>query len=197
MKSRLRRRFYARNPLLVCQCLLGKTLVRRIDHQLIAGKIVEVEAYVGPEDEASHAYRNFRSPRTQIQYGKRGCSYVFIVYGMFHCFCVVVGPDHVPAVCLIRAVEPLLGLDLMRKNRKCATYRNLTNGPGRLCESFDIDKRHYGLDLCRSDTLFIGDGETVPASKIKSSRRIGVEYSGNSKRLPWRFYLENPFVSRP
>ena len=193
----LSRSFYNKDPLQVCRSLLGNVLVRSIGRRKIIGRIVEVEAYVGPEDKASHAYRNRKSSRTYIQYGERGYSYIFRIYGIYCCLCIVVGPGHIPAVCLIRAVEPLLGLDSMMHNRNSTNSLNLTNGPGKLCQAFGVDERHNGLDLCNSRSLFVARGDAIDRSRIRASQRIGIDYSGSWKNLPWRFYIaDNPFVSR-
>jgi len=192
----LTRSFYQRNPLLVAKNLLGKTLVRSVREKIMTGKIVEVEAYIGPEDKASHAYRNLRTDRTMLQFGERGLAYVYTVYGVNHCFCVVAGRDHIPAVCLIRAVEPLLGLETMRTNRQAPSTLSLTNGPSKLCQAFAIDQRYYGTDLCTRGPLYIAEGDSIPKGLIGTSGRIGIDYAEESKDHPWRYFLRgNKFVS--
>jgi DNA-3-methyladenine glycosylase len=190
----LPRSFYARPVLNVARDAIGKILVHQTDAGLVAGRIVEAEAYRGPEDRAAHSYGGRRTARTEAMFGPPGHAYVFFVYGMhWHVNLVTTAVD-APHAVLIRAVEPLVGVELMAERRGLEpTDRNLTNGPGKVCQAFDIDKRCYGLDLCES-RLFLSDGAR---GKLGRAPRVGVDYAGDWAARPWRvFELENPWVSR-
>ncbi|MHA1675849.1 MAG: DNA-3-methyladenine glycosylase, partial [Candidatus Njordarchaeales archaeon] len=135
-RAPLNRNFYERYTVDVARDLLGKVLVRVLSsEQILAGIIVETEAYRGQDDPASHAYGR-KTPRNAIMYGKPGYSYVYFIYGMYHCLNVVTEPEGVPAAVLIRAVEPIFGIELMKKYRNTDKISNLTNGPGKLCQAF-------------------------------------------------------------
>lgn len=190
----LPRTFYARPVLTVARESIGKILVHETPAGRVSGRVVEAEAYRGPEDRAAHSYGGRRTPRTEVMFGPAGFAYVFFVYGMHWHVNLVTTGDGEPHAVLIRAVEPLEGIELMAERRGLAPGdRNLTNGPGKVCAAFDIDKRCYGLDLCKSP-LFLSDG---PRGKIARSPRVGVDYAGAWAARPWRFFeLDNPFVSR-
>jgi DNA-3-methyladenine glycosylase len=190
----LPRSFYARPVLSVARDAIGKILVHRTDAGLVAGRIVEAEAYRGPEDRAAHSYGGRRTARTEAMFGPPGHAYVFFVYGMhWHVNLVTTAAD-APHAVLIRAVEPLVGVELMAERRGLGPAdRNLSNGPGKVCQAFDIDKRCYGLDLCGT-RLFLSDGAR---GKLGRAPRVGVDYAGDWAARPWRFFeLENPWVSR-
>lgn len=192
--KKLERSFYAQPTLNVARELLGKYLVRWTDAGPIVGKIVETEAYVGPEDQASHASRG-RTRRTEVMFGPPGFAYVYLIYGMYSCFNVVTEEEGYPAAVLIRAVEPVLPQPPDRvHNRKSLP----TNGPGKVCRYFAIDRSLNGVDLCGS-LLFIEDrGTTLAPEEIVTTTRIGVDYAGPWKDKPWRFYLRgNLYVSSP
>ncbi len=192
----LSRRFYEQQPLAVAKKLLGKNIVRRIEEGVMIARIVETEAYIGPRDRASHAYDNRKTKRTEVQWGRRGCAYVFKIYGRNHCFCVVIGPRHVPAVALIRAVEPIQGFELMAKNRDVGSVLNLTNGPSKFAQAFRITSELNATDLCRRADFFIAEGEE-PNGRIVSSTRIGIDYAREYRNVPWRFCVpDNMFVSK-
>ena len=192
---RIRRPFYEQNTIEVARQLLGKYLVRHHAEGATVGRIVETEAYIGPEDKACHASRG-RTPRTDIMFGPAGHAYVYLIYG-FHCMLNIVteAPDF-PAAVLIRAVEPVEGIELMRSRRQVEGLRRLANGPGKLCQAFAIDRRLNGDDMC-GEVLYVEDrGEAAP--KILTTARIGVDYAGKWKRKPWRFLVGgNEFVSKP
>jgi DNA-3-methyladenine glycosylase len=192
--SPLPRSFYARPVLAVARDVIGKLLVHDTPEGRVAGRIVESEAYRGPEDRAAHSYGGRRTARTEVMFGPPGYAYVFFVYGMHHQMNLVTTEDGAPHAVLLRAVEPLVGLELMATRRGLpATDRNLTNGPGKLCQAFGIDRGHYGLDLCEA-RLFLAEG---PRGRVLRSPRVGVDYAGVWAERPWRFYEhENPWVSR-
>lgn len=193
--SKLPRSFYERSTVEVARQLLGKYLVRKHPDGTTVGRIVETEAYVGPEDKACHASRG-RTARTEVMFGPPGHAYVYFVYGFHHMLNVVTEDVGFPAAVLIRAVEPVGGIMLMKKRRNTEAPRNLASGPGKLCEAFRIDRTLNGIDLCGS-LLFAHDaGEPAPRTVAKP--RIGVNYAGRWKHKPWRFLIPgNEFVSKP
>jgi DNA-3-methyladenine glycosylase len=190
---RLSRAFYEQPTVEVARQLLGKYLVRIDDAGVRAGMILETEAYIGPDDKASHASRG-RTPRTSVMFGPAGFAYIYLIYGMHHCLNIVTEQEDYPAAVLIRAVEPSEGLELMLEQRLILDVRRLTNGPGKLCQAFGIDRRLNGLDLC-GEALFIEDRSTSLID-IVATTRVGVDYAGPWKDKPWRFYIAgHPGVS--
>jgi DNA-3-methyladenine glycosylase len=195
--SRLRRGFFARDTLVVARALLGQRLVRVLDRERLAGRIVEVEAYIGEEDLASHA-RFGPTARNAPMYGAPGHAYVYFIYGMHHCLNVVTGRAGYPAAVLIRALEPVEGIATMRARRgQGRALPLLTNGPARLCQALGIDRRFDGADLCAPDALlFIERDATVPDDAIASGPRVGVRGDERALTVPWRFYVrESRYVS--
>jgi DNA-3-methyladenine glycosylase len=190
----LPRSFYARPVLTVARDAIGKILVHETNEGRIAGRIVEAEAYRGPEDRAAHSFGGRRTKRTEVMFGAPGHAYVFFVYGMHWHVNLVTTRVGAPEAVLIRAVEPLEGIPLMVARRGVAdTTPNLTNGPGKVCQAFGIDARCYGVDLCRGPLVLI-DG---PRGKIGRSARIGVAYAGDWAARPFRFFERgNRYVSR-
>ncbi len=190
--TRLERKFFARPPQVVARELLGKVLVRRLGEALLSGRIVETEAYSARHDPASHAFRG-RTPRTEIMFGPPGFAYVYFIYGKHYCLNVVTEPEGRASAVLIRALEPQEGIPLMQRFRGTASLRQLTSGPGKLCQALSIDHSMNGVDLL-GDELFLCQGEAVSPEKIVATRRVGVSAG---RELPWRFYLKgNPYVSR-
>ena len=177
--------------------LLGMLLVHRTAEGVAAGMIVETEAYVGAVDKACHAYQN-RSERTEIMYHNGGVAYVYLIYGMHHCFNVVTGPEGEGNAVLIRALEPVIGIELMCKRRQTDTLQNLCSGPGKVCRALAITKNEYGLDLCAADSpLRLIRYRHVPDAQIAATPRINVAYAEEAAAWPWRFYVkENPYVSK-
>jgi DNA-3-methyladenine glycosylase len=192
----LPRSFYARPVLTVARDVIGKVLVHRTPQGLLAGRIVEAEAYRGPEDRAAHSFGGRRTERTEAMYGPPGFAYVFFVYGMHWHVNLVTTREGAPHAVLLRAVEPLLGAELMAARRGVAADNvNLCNGPGKLCQAFGIDRRHYAADLTRGP-LFLSEG-TTPRGKLGRSPRIGVDYAEDWAEKPWRFFeLDSRWVSR-
>lgn len=179
---RLPRSFYARGTLTVARELLGMHLVRAHEDRVRIGRIVEVEAYQGPEDLAAHSSKG-RTPRTEVMYGPPGHAYVYFIYGFWHCLNVVTAPEGVPHAVLIRALEPVSGID------------NTTHGPGLLCRALHIDRSLNGTDLL-GDTLWVERPARFRKPRIVRSPRIGVDYAGDWARKPWRFYdADSPYVS--
>jgi DNA-3-methyladenine glycosylase len=193
---RLDRTFYYQSTLQMAQDLLGKRLVRVLNGQRLSGIIVETEAYIGEADKACHASRG-RTPRTEVMYGPPGHAYVYFIYGMHHCFNVVTEEEGFPAAVLIRALEPVEGLEWMRRHRPGRSDDQLTNGPGKLCAALAIDRTLNGVDLCTSQVFFVEEGRTVAGEEIATSPRIGIRSDEVARSRPWRFYIEgNRCVSR-
>lgn len=194
----LKRIFYERNIFTVAKELLGKILVHETENQVTSGKIVETEAYVGPQDMASHAYKGLRTKRTEVQYGPKGHAYIYFIYGMYYCLNVTSGEiPGTPEAILIRAVEPIEGIEIMLRNRKLTKdkIRNLTSGPAKLCDAMGITTQLNGHDLIKPP-LYIKDGGEVSQDRVQEANRIGVDYAGEWKKMPWRYFIEdNDFVS--
>lgn len=194
--AKLPKSFYQRDTTQVAQELLGKILVHIINGRRVSGKITEVEAYLGAKDRACHSYNSRRTARTEAMYASGGGAYIYFTYGMHHCFNVVTQGQNVPEAVLIRALEPLEGLDIMEKNRRGAALKNLTTGPGKLAQALDLNKKLNG-ELLTSSELFIEKAPVLPTSQIVKKSRIGVDYAGPHARLPLRFYIKgNPFISK-
>ncbi len=193
----LPRSFFDRDTVHVARELLGHYLVREYEGQVLVGRIVETEAYVGLEDKASHASVG-RTARNAVMFGPPGHAYVYVIYGVHHCLNVVTEPEGFPAAVLIRALEPVEGIDVMRRLRGGRPDRELTNGPGKLCQALAIDLRFNGYDLCRGEVLWVGEGTSVPPEHILHGPRVGVRGDERALTVPWRFAIRsNPFVSRP
>jgi len=195
----LRREFYKRDTLTVAKELLGKYLVHESPEGVTIGKIVETEAYMGPEDKASHAYGNLRTKRTEVQFGPKGHVYIYQVYGMYYCFNVSSGgvPGK-PEAILVRALEPVSGVEIMMKRRGASKGQtaNLTSGPGRLCMAMGMSTRQNGADLC-VPPLHIDTGVTADKNDIAQTKRVNVDYSGEWKDKAWRLFIrDNIFVSK-
>ncbi|HEV2441603.1 MAG TPA: DNA-3-methyladenine glycosylase [Steroidobacteraceae bacterium] len=174
---KITRDFYARDTLTVARELIGMHLVHAHGDALRAGRIVETEAYQGPEDLAAHSSRG-RTPRTEVMFGPPGHAYVYFIYGFWYCLNIVTEAEGVPHAVLLRALEPVSGIE------------DKTWGPGLLCRAMHIDKRLNGADLC-GDVLWLerprmSDRRRAP--RIARSARIGVDYAGEWARRPWRFY---------
>jgi len=191
-KRKLPREFYTRkNVLTVSRDLLGKLLVvPDKEGKRVSGKIVEVEAYRGPEDRASHAYGGRRTKRTETMYQLGGIAYVYFVYGMYNQFNVVTNIEDIPHAILVRALEPVEGLDRMRLRRHSHPDKNLTNGPGKLCVAMGIDRELDRADLL-SERVWIEEFEKVPASNIATGPRIGIDYAEEWIEKPWRFWIKS------
>jgi DNA-3-methyladenine glycosylase len=195
----LPRSFYFRPTLQVARNLLGKYIVRKIGIKLLIGKIVEVEAYC-EGDPASHAFRG-RTKRNDVMFWEGGYLYVYFTYGMHFCANVVTGKEGTGEAVLIRAIEPIAGIEIMMKNRQKgrlhlldgAYLTNLTNGPAKFCQAFDISRKENGSDLLDGE-ISITEGESIPSKLIKRSSRIGIQQGVEKK---WRFFIAgNIWVAR-
>lgn len=197
-KAKLPREFYTRgNVLHVARDLLGKLLVVPDERgRRVSGMIVEVEAYRGPEDRASHAYGGRRTRRTETMYGEGGVAYVYFVYGMYFQFNVVSNMAQVPHAILVRALEPVEGIEIMRERRHSHPDHNLTNGPGKLCIALGIDRALNSVDLL-GNRVWLEEFQHVSPRRIARGPRIGIDYAQEWIDKPWRFWIrDNSFVSR-
>ena len=173
-RSVLPHSYFNRPTVQVARSLIGKYLVREIDGRILAGKIVEVEAYVGSKDKACHAAKG-RTQRTEVMFGPAGVAYVYLIYGMYHCLNVVTEREEFPSAVLIRAIE----LD-----------GELIDGPGRLCRALEVDRRLNRVDLTTGESLWCEDrGEVVERGTVGAYPRIGVDYAGKWAEKLWRFRL--------
>jgi DNA-3-methyladenine glycosylase len=181
---RLNRDFYARSTLSVARDLLGQQLVHiGSDGVARGGRIVETEAYVGPHDAASHA-RSGRKGRASLMWGRAGIAYVYLIYGLHHCFNVVTEVEGYPGAVLVRAIEP--GANTER-----------ASGPALVCRALRIDRSCNGLDLVDSVNLFIESSPPVEDTRVRMGPRIGVDYAGDWAAHPWRFWVaDSEHVSR-
>jgi DNA-3-methyladenine glycosylase len=188
----LPRSFYARPSLEVARDLIGRLLVRPLPGGRLVGRIVEIEAYQ-EGDPASHSFRG-RTARNEVMFGRPGHLYVYLSYGMHFCMNVVTGRDGEGSAVLLRAVEPVEGIDWMLARRGLDDVRLLCAGPGRLTQAFGIDRAHNGADLVAGDVLFVASGSAVPEDRIGVSPRVGLTLGVDR---PWRFFeAGSPFVSR-
>ncbi|MCS7060824.1 MAG: DNA-3-methyladenine glycosylase [Anaerolineae bacterium] len=199
--GRLPRSFFARDTRLVARELLGRVLVRVLDDGTrLSGRIVETEAYC-PGDTAAHAYRG-QTARNAPMFMQPGVAYVYFTYGMHYCFNVVTEQAGTPAAVLVRALEPLEGIDIMRQHRSrngvAPADRDLCRGPARLCRALCIDRAFNGYDMLHVDSrLFIERGHPVPDSRTAASPRIGVSGDPIARTVEWRWFVaDSPFVSR-
>jgi DNA-3-methyladenine glycosylase len=195
---KLKKEFYL-NPSAteIAQALLGKVLCTQLDGSFTAGRIVEVEAYSGRDDKACHANNNKRTKRTEIMYHAGGVGYVYLIYGMYHLFNVVSNQQDRADAVLIRALEPMEGIDIMMERMGVSKLTKITAGPGKLSKAMGITKDLYGADLVGTDIWIADDGIHYNQQQIIKTTRIGVEYAEEDAMKPWRFYIDgNPFVSR-
>ena len=189
--TRVPRSFFRRYTPKVAKDLLGTRLVRTIDGARLSGVIVEVEAYRGAKDPASHAYRG-RSRRNEVMYGPPGHAYVYFTMGMHHCLNITTEPEGIAAAVLIRALEPLEGIEEMRRNRGVEDIRNLASGPGNLTKALGIDMSLNGEDMVKSRSLFLEAGKSP--IEVGRSARVGVSRGASFR---WRFFVRaNAFVSK-
>lgn len=189
--------FYDRKDVVkIAEELLGKILVTKFD-EVTSGRIVETEAYIGIADRASHSFGNRRTARNEIMYSSAGMAYVYICYGMHQMFNIVTNAKNVPDAILIRAVEPLKGIDIMAKRTgKNPTDKTITRGPGNVAKALGINKHHSGLFLLDESIFLLDDAYEIKKEKLGISKRIGVEGAGADASLPYRFYEKgNLYVS--
>lgn len=198
MGKKLSPTFYRGDDTLdIARQLLGKLIVVPDETgRRISAMIVETEAYLGPADRAAHCHGGRRTARNEVMYAAGGVAYVFFVYGMYHQFNVVTGPRDHPHAILIRGVEPIEGIEVMRERRAPMKDRNLTSGPGKLCIAMGIDRSFNGEDL-GGHKVWIEDYRIFSDAEVATGKRIGIDYAGEDAANPWRFWIQgNEFVSR-
>ena len=194
----LQQEFFARSTLTVARELLGQILVREIEGQRLSGRIVEAEAYIGLDDTASHAGKG-RTPRNEVMFGPPGYTYVYLIYGMYHMLNFITEQEDFPAAVLIRAVEPLEGLDLMHTHRQRPMPDvQLTNGPGKLCQALRVDKSLNNWDVTTGQNLWLEADSDATNVAVATGPRIGIGYAEPKDQIAsWRFWVQgNRFVSK-
>ncbi len=200
----INKEFYDRGALEISKDLLGKVLVREVDGKVLKGKIVETEAYVGAIDKACHAYNGRRTKRTEILYGESGVSYIYFIYGLYHCFNVVTNKKDIAEAVLIRAIEPLNEFDYISKVRYNKGFdeltkvqvKNLTNGPSELYLAYLLERALNGVKLYEKGQVYITD-EYSEDFEVVETKRIGIDYAEEAKDFLWRFYIkDNVYVSK-
>jgi DNA-3-methyladenine glycosylase len=201
--ARISKEFYNRDTVQVSQDLLGKYLVRNYNGESLIGRITETEAYIGRCDKACHAYHYKRTARTETLFMAPGHAYIYLIYGMYNCLNFVTEAEGEPAAVLIRAVEPLAGIDTIYRlrfgDKPLSPYRlkNFMNGPGKVCQGFALTKLESKLDL-ESDSLYVCDSleelgierPVLPKERMCVGPRIGIDYAEEARDFPWRFWLE-------
>jgi len=197
-RTKLNKNFYKRDLLTVAEELLGKVLVKKDGNEILAGRIVEVEAYDGETDAAAHSFSG-KTKRNEVMFNEGGLLYVYFTYGTHHCCNIVTGIEGKGTAVLIRAVEPAAGIDTLIQNRfkrellNDKEIFNLTSGPGKVCSAFGINKNHSGIDLT-GDKIYLVKSKLKKHEQIGVSKRIGITRSVD---LPWRFFIkDNPYLSR-
>jgi len=191
--SKLPVSFYCRkNVVLIARELIGKILVTQFNGIVTAGRIVETEAYNGIIDKASHSFGGRRTNRTEIMYANGGMAYVYLCYGMHHLFNVVTNVKDVPHAVLIRAVEPIIGIDeMLQRTKKTKADFTLTKGPGNVSKALGIQTIHSGFNLTGNEIFIASDDFAIKKDAIKITARIGVNYAGEDALLPYRFIIAN------
>ncbi len=181
----------------VAKQLIGKILVTKFENRLTAGRIIETEAYNGIVDKASHAWNNRRTNRTETMFAKGGVAYVYLCYGIHHLFNVVTNREDVPHAILIRALEPMAGIEeMLQRTRKQKPDHSITRGPGNVSKAMGISILHSGESLLRNKVYIADDGYRPKPSELIATPRIGVDYAEEDALLPYRFILKgNPYLS--
>lgn len=198
---KLERSFYERNTLLVAKELLSCVLIHVTPEGTTKGRIIETEAYLGPEDKGAHSYGGRHTPRMDPLYKTGGFAYIYQLHGYNYCINVVTQKENVPQAVLIRAVEPVEGLELMARRRKIdismkSNLKNLTNGPSKLCQAMGIDTSLNGIDLCGDEIFIISGTGLKSGEEIIAAKRIHIDYAEEYRDKLWRFLLKgNEFVS--
>lgn len=188
--------FFRQETTRVAVQLLGQILVRVTKGFVFKGRIVETEAYLGLRDSSCHSFGGRRTPRTETMYLSGGCSYIYFTYGMHYCFNIVTGNQNQPEAVLIRAVEPLKGVEQMAVNRNLKeSDLNLTKGPAKLCQAMQIDKNLNGESL-RGSSIYVEKGSAISSDKVAVDKRVGLSPYSDAYFWPLRFYVkDSPYVS--
>ena len=204
ISMKLERSFYERNTLIVARELLGCILAHITPEGVTRGRIVETEAYMGPEDKGAHSYRGRHTPRMDPLYKTGGFAYIYQLHGYNYCINVVTQEEGIPQAVLIRALEPIEGLELMAQRRKIdisdsrkSKLKNLTNGPSKLCQAMNINTSLNGIDLCGNEVFIASQANLRSNEEIVAAPRIHIDYAEEYRDKLWRFLLKgNTFVSK-
>jgi len=193
--KRLTTNFFSRDTVEVGKDLLGRYLIKKTEKGDMIGKIVEVEAYLGPNDKACHAFNYKKTEKTKVMFMKPGTLYVYYIYGTYFCLNVITEPEGIPCAIFIRKLFPIGGIELMKENRTVKigrNYKNLADGPSKLCMALNITKEKYNRkDSCaESSKLYFAQGKNIGDKKITLGKRIGIEYAEEDKDRLLRFTLE-------
>jgi DNA-3-methyladenine glycosylase len=183
--------FYQHNDVVaITKQLIGKIVVTNFEGNLTAGRIVEAEAYNGPHDKAAHSYGNRRTSRTEVMFGKGGVAYIYLCYGIHQMFNIVTNVEEVPNAILIRALEPIIGIDIMlKRSAKLVHAYDLTRGPGNVAKALGFHTNQSGLSL-QGNEMYIADDGADYSKDIIATTRIGVDYAAEDALLPYRFILK-------
>ncbi|NNF23118.1 MAG: DNA-3-methyladenine glycosylase [Saprospiraceae bacterium] len=192
-------RYQDNNILELAEFFLGKIIVSNVGNTRTIARIVETEAYRAPDDKGSHAFGNKKTERTKTMFQAGGVSYVYLCYGLHNMLNIVSGDINEAHAILIRAVEPLEGLETMTVRRQGVSNYNLTNGPGKLCQALGITRDQNSVRLYTKDSpIYILKGVDIPESEIIRSPRVGISYAQECAHWPWRFRIKNnPWTSKP
>ena len=193
----LPRAFYQENAVVLAERLIGKRLCTDIGGSGVTkGIIVETEAYMGKADPAAHSFRAGQDGRTSIMYGEGGYAYVYLIYGMHHCFNITANTPELPEAVLIRALAPCSGVETMQARRNTTDSKKLCSGPGKLCAALGITRAQYGADLCGGE-VWLEAAEDLPPFTVAASKRINIAYAGEAKNWLWRFTVAgSPYLSQ-
>ncbi len=193
---RLAKEFYQRRDVtIIAKELLGKVLFSKVSNRLTSGMIVETEAYSWRE-KGCHAYGNKMTARNASMFNMGGCAYVYLCYGIHNMVNIVTNEEGVADAILIRALEPIDGIDIMKERIGIASEKRITSGPGKLAKAMGIDRSFDGKDLT-GKSIWIADGMEIKRKQIESTHRIGIDYAGEDALLPWRYYVnDNAWVSK-
>ncbi len=191
--SKLSEHFYLNEDVIgLSRALIGKYLFTHLDGCLTGGRIIETEGYKGPEDRASHAHLNRRTPRTEVMFHKGGICYVYLCYGMHHLLNVVTNQEGIPHAILLRAIEPKIGIETMlQRRRKRTVDSTLASGPGTLTQALGVNHRHNGVPLTGEQIWIEERDPPVAQESILCGPRVGIDYAGEDALLPWRFRLKS------
>ena len=185
--------------LAVAKRLLNQYLISKTDNKIVIGRIVETEAYRAPDDKASHAYQNKRTQRTETMFANAGTAYVYLCYGIHNMLNVVTASEGIAHAVLIRAIEPIYGIETILERRAIKDILDSCNGPGKLCQALAIERAHDSMDLCStSSMIYLGESDVLEENDIVSGPRVGVAYAEECAHWPWRFRVKNSeWTSKP
>ena len=199
MSTRLAQDFFAQDTISVARHLLGQRLVHRLgDGTRLSGRIIETEAYLGVADPAAHSFGDRRTPRTEVMFGRAGLSYVYFIYGMHFCLNVVTGAEKIPEAVLLRALDPIEGIEHMKTQKAQKSIHHLANGPGKLCAAMKLNRSHNGIDFVHSEILWLEKDGAAADVDIVEGPRVGIGQIHDAVHWPLRYGLKNhPALSPP